>query len=111
MKIVQNCDQVRNREVLPSPDGAIRDRHLHPLRFAWNEHELIRIGRLVCGLHALGTRPLYEFLRELVGIDQALADDAEELLRRYARLDPDTVAALNGHELQTPLAVVEGGLR
>ena len=77
-------------------------------RFAWGERELIRIGPMVCGLHALGTRPLYEYLRELVGPDLALGDDAEQLLKRYARLDPNTIVALDGRELQLPLAVVQG---
>ena len=105
MKIVDNCDLVRNRDVFPSPDGAIRDRHSP--RFAWNEHELIRVGRLVRSLHGLGVRPLYEFLREIVGRDSMLAVDIEQQLQRYAQLDPETVAALDGRDLQLPLVVVE----
>ena len=54
-------------------------------------------------------RPLYEFIREIVGPDHVLAVDVEEQLRRYSRLDPEHVAALDGCELRMPLAVIEGG--
>ena len=107
MKVVNNCDLFRKRETFPSP-GAIRASHP---QYAWNEHELIHIAPLVCGLHALGTRPLYEYVRELVGIDHGLAADAEALLKRYARLDPQVVETLGGRNLQIPLALVNGGLR
>ena len=107
MKVIDNCDRFRKNETFPSP-GAIRASHP---QYAWNERELIRVGPLVCGLHALGTRPLYEYLRELVGTDQALAADAEALLKRYAQLDPQVVETLGGRNLQMPLALVNGGLR
>ena len=77
-------------------------------RHCWGEREQIRIGPLVLDLHTLGPRPLYELLRELVGSDHVLSIDVEELLRRYARLDPAHVAALDGYELRMPLAVVMG---
>ena len=75
----------------------------------WGTRKQIRISPLVEDLHGLGPRPLYEFLRELVSADHALAVDAEELLKRYARLDPGTVAALDGRDLRMPLALVSGG--
>ena len=80
-------------------------------RKCWGERELIRIGPLVRDLHTLGPRSIYELLREIVGPDHVLAGDVEEQLRRYARLDPEHVAALDGYELRMPLAVVEGGRR
>ena len=75
----------------------------------WGEREQLRIAPLVLDLHDLGPRPLYEFIRELVSTDHVLAVDVEEQLRRYARLDPQHVAALDGRDLRPPLAVIDGG--
>ena len=77
----------------------------------WNERELLRIGPLVSSVHQAGERTFLEYLTELVGNDPVLADDAEELLRRYSRLDRDILDALNGVEIRPPLAVVAGGQR
>ena len=65
-------------------------------QLCWGEREQVRIGPLVRGLHLLGPRPLFEFLRELVGPDHVLAVDVEEQLRRYALLDPEHVAVVDG---------------
>jgi len=65
----------------------------------------------VRALHALGPRPLYEFLAELTAGDAVLTADIEIQLDRYARLDPATVEALDGRELRLPLVVVIGGRR
>ena len=71
----------------------------------------IRRARKVEKLHALGPRPLYEFLSELAGGDTPLALDIEIQLDRYNRLDPGLVDQLGGRELQVPLTVVQGGLK
>lgn len=65
----------------------------------------------VRALHALGPRPLYEFLAELTAGDDALTIDIEIQLDRYTQLDPATVEALDSREIRLPLAVVEGGRR
>lgn len=75
--------------------------HDSTIQHRWSEREIIRLGPLVEDLHRLGPRSLYEFMRELVGPDHALAVHAEELLRRYARLDPDTRRVLE--QLVEPL--------
>ena len=75
------------------------------------ELDRIRLAPRVQALHALGPRPLYEFLAELTAGDAVLAVDIEILLDRYSRLDPATVEALDGREIRLPLAVVEGGRR
>ena len=77
----------------------------------WNEREMIRIGPLVSKVHRASERAFLEYLTELVGNDHALAVDAEELLRRYSRLDRNVLEALDGVEIRPPLAVVEGGRR
>ena len=77
----------------------------------WGERELIRIGPLVSKVHRAGERTFLEFLIELVGNDHALAVDAEELLRRYSRLDRDILEALDVVKIRAPLALVEGGRR
>lgn len=77
----------------------------------WNKQALIRLTPLVRSLHRLGERPLLEFMLELSAGDKALADDIEQQLARYSRLDPAMVEALDARELRPPLATVEGGRR
>ena len=77
----------------------------------WGEREMIRIGPLASKVHRAGERTFLEYLIELVGNDPVLAVDAEELLRRYSRLDRDILDALDAVEIRPPLAVVEGGGR
>ena len=74
----------------------------------WAERDRLRLFPLVERWHRLGPRSAFELLDELIGIDPFLADDAECLLQRYAKLDADVVAALNGHNLKMPLAVIDG---
>ncbi len=76
-----------------------------------SERDRIRLAPRVQALHALGPRPLYEFLAELTAGDDALAVDIEIQLDRYTRLDPTTVEALDGRVIRLPLALVEGGRR
>ncbi len=66
----------------------------------------VRLGRQVHRLHLLGERTLLEFLIEFVGIDDNLSFDLGLLLDRYGRLTPEMIDALDGRELQMPLAVV-----
>ncbi len=75
---------------------------------AWIGADMVRVTRQVQRLHALGPRPLYEFLQELAA-DPFVRDDLDLLLRRYCRLDPALVAALDGRDLRLPMAVVEDG--
>ena len=77
----------------------------------WTERDRIRLAPRVCALHALGPRPLYEFLAELTAGDDVLAIDIEIQLARYARLNPASVDALDGRVIRHPLALVEGGRR
>ena len=66
------------------------------------------IKRQVEHLHALGPRPLCEFLVEFVGADDGLQLDLDLQLSRYALLDPDLIYALDGRDLHRPLFVVDG---
>ena len=77
----------------------------------WSERDQLRLFPLIERWHRLGPRSAFELLDVLVGDDPFLADDVEHLLERYARLDPEHVAALDGRELQLPLVMVEGGRR
>lgn len=74
-----------------------------------DERDRIRLAPKVRDLHALGERPLLEFLIELSIGDDVLADDIEYLLDRYRRITPEMVVTLNAREIKTPLAVIEGG--
>ena len=56
--------------------------------------------------HALGERPLLEFFIELAA-DPVTRVDIELNLARYAKLDPEIVAALGGRELHPPLVVID----
>ena len=73
----------------------------------WVGPDAVRITRDVQRLYELGPRPIYEFLAEIAG-DPAVRLNIEICLERYARLDPNTVAALGGRDLHAPLAVVDG---
>jgi hypothetical protein len=56
-------------------------------------------------LHALGARPIYEFLREVIA-----GADLFDCLERYARLDAEFIRAFGGDELAIEqLAVLDGG--
>ena len=102
------CDQ-RPRELLVS-NADLATAAARRTRI-WAEQDKIRIFPLIERWHRLGPRSAFELLDELVGADPFLADDIEHLLRKYARLDPQTVAALDARELRLPLAVVAGGQR
>ena len=52
---------------------------------------------------ALGPRPLYEFLGEVLAGADLLAR-----LERYAALDADFIAALDGDRLHSPRLIVGG---
>jgi hypothetical protein len=62
-----------------------------------------RLRYLAQRLHALGERPLYEFLREIIA-----GADPVARLERYAALDADVVRALGGDRLAGP-RVIAGG--
>ncbi len=70
--------------------------------------DAVRITHQVQRLHALGPRPLYEFLQELAA-DPFVRDDLDLLLPRYCRLDPDNVDALDARDLRLPIVVIEDG--
>jgi hypothetical protein len=64
-----------------------------------------RLRRLAERMHALGPRPLLEFLREIIA-----GADAVERLERYAELDPNVVRDL-GADRMPPSHRVIGGRR
>ena len=70
-----------------------------------------RFQHLVRHLHALGPRPVAEFLLELVANDTAMMAAVQVSLERYHHLDPSTVKALGGDRFPAiPLhAVSEAG--
>ena len=74
---------------------------------AWTGADAVRVARQVGRLHALGPRPLLEFLTEIAG-DELVRADIETNLGRYARLDPGIVALLDGRRLKLPIVVVDG---
>lgn len=53
-----------------------------------------RLRRLAGHLHALGARPLYELLREVLA-----GSDLRDRLERYAQLEPAIVKYLGASEL------------
>ena len=55
-----------------------------------------RFQRLVEHLHALGPRPIGEFLLELAAGDPDMEITIQANLERYARLDADMVKAIGG---------------
>ncbi len=55
----------------------------------------LRRDRLVLHLHRLGPKPVSEYLKELVGNDDGLQDDALFLLEKYGSLDPEIVRVLD----------------
>ena len=61
----------------------------------WTGAVLYRIQRNTAHLCALGVRPTYELLREIAAA-HGLADNIEQLLARYARLDSDLIDAVGG---------------
>ena len=70
-----------------------------------------RFERDVARLHRLGPRAVGELLREIAAA-HGLADDIEERLARYARLEPNLVNALGGGGFPpAPLHAVGDGQR
>jgi hypothetical protein len=65
----------------------------------------VRLQHIARRIHALGPRPLYELLRELVA-----GADALDRIEVYGRLDADVVRALGGAEFP-PLLSIRGGRR
>ncbi len=66
----------------------------------------LRRQRLVEHLHRLGPSPLYHFLNEV-----ERGADLRQHLERYARLDPDFIAALGGSHFGPAVFVIDGGRR
>ncbi len=97
-----------NVAILLPADVLCETAQARPTR-VWTERDKLRLFPLVERWHRLGPRSAFEILDELIGTDPYLADDVENLLRKYARLDPEVVAALDGCRLRMPLAVVGGG--
>lgn len=64
----------------------------------------VRLQYLATRLHALGERPLFEFLTEL-----ERDADMRPLLERYARLPAGFIAALGGDKVPPRLFVIDGG--
>jgi hypothetical protein len=62
-----------------------------------------RLRRLAGHLHALGPRPLYEYLREIIG-----GADPQKRLERYCELAPDVVRTLGADRIP-PSHRVAGG--
>jgi hypothetical protein len=62
----------------------------------------VRLRYLARRLHALGERPLFEFLKELEA-----GADLRARLERYARLDPELIRSLGGD--QFAVGVIDGG--
>jgi hypothetical protein len=62
-----------------------------------------RLRHLAEQLHALGPRPLFEFLLEIIA-----GADPMTRLERYAQLDPDVVHDLGADQLPSAHRVVEG---
>jgi hypothetical protein len=65
-----------------------------------------RLRRLAGNLHALGARPLFEFLAELDS-----GADMWARLERYASLNPEFIRALDGDRLPTPRVISNMGPR
>jgi hypothetical protein len=63
-----------------------------------------RLRHLARRLHALGERPLYELMRELVA-----GADPVARLEVYCRIDPVILAALGGDVLPAMMTAIDGG--
>jgi hypothetical protein len=63
-----------------------------------------RLRHLARHLHALGERPLYELMRELVA-----GADPVARLEAYCRIDPAILAALGGVTLPAMMTAIDGG--
>jgi len=63
-----------------------------------------RLRCLARRLHALGERPLYELMRELVA-----GADPVARLEVYCRIDPAILAALGGVALPAMMTAIDGG--
>jgi hypothetical protein len=63
-----------------------------------------RLRHLARRLHALGERPLYELMRELVA-----GADPVGRLEVYCRIDPAILAALGGDVLPAMMTAIDGG--
>ena len=61
----------------------------------------VRFRRLVTHLHRLGSRPIAEFIREVVGNDTQILNDAMIVLERYSDLDPEMVRAVGADTFPT----------
>jgi hypothetical protein len=66
----------------------------------------LRLSRLACALHALGPRPIYEFLREIES-----GADMRARLEVYARLPAGFVRANGGNKFAPTAFAVTGGRR
>ena len=68
----------------------------------------LRRQRHVEQVHRLGARVIFELLNELDRV-HGLGDDLDRRLERYARLDPDLLAALGADRFPAaPLRIVGG---
>jgi hypothetical protein len=66
----------------------------------------VRLKYLARRLHALGERTLFHFIDEV-----ERGHPPREHPEKYARLDPDFVAALGGTHFGPPVFVIDGGRR
>jgi len=66
----------------------------------------LRLRRLASALHALGPRPIYEFLREIEA-----GADLRERLEAYAAIPAGFVRANGGDQFPPISFAVNGGLR
>jgi hypothetical protein len=66
----------------------------------------VRLKYLARRLHALGPRPLFDYLNKV-----ERGYPLREHLEAYARLDPGVVAALGATQFGPPVFVIEGGRR
>jgi hypothetical protein len=66
----------------------------------------LHLRRLACALHALGPRPIYEFLVEVES-----GADIRTRLEAYARIPADFVRANGGDQFPPVVFAVDGGLR
>ena len=85
-------EQPVNRDFLPKSQASAR----------------LRRQRHVEQVHRLGARVIFELLNELDRV-HGLGDDLDRWLERYARLDPDLLAALGADRFPAaPLRIVGG---
>ncbi|MGO9430917.1 hypothetical protein [Rhodoblastus sp.] len=66
--------------------------------------EPTRLRHLARRLHALGERPLYELMRELVA-----GADPVARIEVYCRMDPAILCALGGDVLPAMMTAIDGG--